>query len=40
MFFYLLDGLYWPSQKAEIIKIHEKKELEYLKYLESKRKLD
>ena len=38
MFFYPLDGPHWLSQKAEIIKIHEKKELEYLKYLQSKRK--
>jgi len=37
MFFYPLDGPHWLSQKAEIIKIHEKKELEYLKYLKSKR---
>ncbi len=40
MFFYPLDGTQWLSQKAEIIKIHEKKEFEYLKYLQSKRKLN
>jgi len=36
MFFYHLDGPEWLSQKNEIIKIHEKKELEYLKYLRNK----
>ena len=38
MFFYPLDGPQWLSQKAEIIEIHEKKELEYIKYLKTKKK--
>jgi len=38
MFFYPLDGPKWLAQKAELIKIHENKELDYLKYLEEKRK--
>jgi len=38
MFFYSLDGPKWLSQKAEIIKIHEKKELEYLEFLKNKKK--
>ncbi|MBY9009007.1 MAG: hypothetical protein KGD74_03975, partial [Candidatus Lokiarchaeota archaeon] len=38
MLFYPLDGPEWLAQKAELIKIHEKKELDYLKYLEEKRK--
>ncbi len=36
MFSYPLDGPQWLKQKAEIIKIHEKKEIEYLKYIEEK----
>jgi len=39
MFFYPLDGSQWLTQKAEMIKIHEKKELEYLKHLEEKKKV-
>ncbi|MFX1288444.1 MAG: MFS transporter, partial [Promethearchaeota archaeon] len=38
MLFYPLDGPQWLAQKAEIIKIHEKKELDYLKYIEEKSK--
>jgi len=38
MFFYPLDGPKWLAQKAELIKIHEDKELDYLKYLEEKYK--
>ncbi|HUW89651.1 MAG TPA: MFS transporter, partial [Candidatus Nanopelagicaceae bacterium] len=38
MLFYPLDGPQWLAQKAELIKIHEKKELDYLKYLEDKKK--
>ena len=38
MFFYPLDGPKWLAQKAELIKIHENKELDYLKYLEEKQK--
>ncbi len=38
MFFYPLDGPEWLSQKAEIIQIHEKKEIEYLKYVKTKEK--
>ncbi len=37
MFFYPLDGPQWLAQKVELIKIHEKKELDYLKYVEEKR---
>lgn len=38
MFFYPLDGPQWLAKKNEIIKIHQKKELEYIKYLEEKEK--
>ncbi len=38
MLFYPLDGPQWLAQKAELIKIHEKKELDYLKYLEDRKK--
>ena len=38
MLFYPLDGPKWLAQKAELIKIHEKKELEYLKYVEEKKR--
>jgi GPH family glycoside/pentoside/hexuronide:cation symporter len=38
MLFYPLDGPKWLAQKAELIKIHENKELDYLKYLEEKQK--
>jgi len=38
MLFYPLDGPEWLAQKAELIKIHEKKEIDYLKYLEDKKK--
>ncbi|MFX0036083.1 MAG: MFS transporter [Candidatus Hermodarchaeota archaeon] len=37
MLLYRLDGPEWLSQKEELIKIHEKKELDYLNYLEAKR---
>ncbi len=40
MFSYPLDGPKWLKQKAEMIKNHEKKEREYLKYLEGKKKLN
>lgn len=39
MLFYPLDGPNWLDQKTELIKIHEKKELDYLEYLEEKRRL-
>lgn len=39
MFFYPLDGPEWLAKKAQMIKIHEKKELDYLKYVEEKRKV-
>ncbi|MBY9016712.1 MAG: MFS transporter [Candidatus Lokiarchaeota archaeon] len=38
MLFYPLDGPQWLVQKAKLIKIHEKKELVYLKYLEDTKK--
>jgi Na+/melibiose symporter-like transporter len=38
MFFYPLDGPKWLAQKAELSKIHENKELNYMKYLEEKYK--
>ncbi len=38
MLFYPLDGPQWLAQKAELIKIHKKKELDYFKYLEDKNK--
>jgi len=37
MLFYPLDGPQWLAQKSELIKIHEQKELDYLKYLEDKK---
>jgi GPH family glycoside/pentoside/hexuronide:cation symporter len=36
MFLYRLDGPEWLSQKQELIKVHEKKETDYLNYLEEK----
>jgi len=38
MLFYPLDGPDWLAQKTELIRIHEKKELDYLKFLEEKKK--
>jgi len=38
MLFYPLDGPEWLSKKAEIIDIHKKKEIEYLKYVNTKEK--
>jgi len=38
MLFYPLDGPEWLAQKTELIKIHEKKEIDYLNYLEDKKK--
>ena len=38
MLFYPLDGSEWLAQKAELIKIHEKKEIDYLNYLEDKKR--
>ncbi|MHA2392090.1 MAG: hypothetical protein ACXAEX_08965, partial [Promethearchaeota archaeon] len=37
MFSYSLDGPDWLVQKEEIIKIHVKKEEEYIEYLEKRR---
>jgi GPH family glycoside/pentoside/hexuronide:cation symporter len=37
MLFYPLDGPQWLAQKTDLIKIHEKKELEYIKYVEKKK---
>ena len=37
MFKYPLDGPQWLAQKAEMIEIHKKKELEYQKQLERKK---
>lgn len=39
MLFYPLDGPKWLAKKAELIKIHEKKELDYIKYVEERKKL-
>jgi len=39
MLFYPLDGPQWLAQKAELIKIHKKKELDYLKYVEEKKRV-
>ncbi|MFX1430859.1 MAG: MFS transporter [Promethearchaeota archaeon] len=36
MFLYRLDGPEWLSQKEVLIKIHEKKEIDYLNYLKEK----
>jgi GPH family glycoside/pentoside/hexuronide:cation symporter len=36
MFLYRLDGPEWLSQKQKLIKIHEKKEIDYLNYLKEK----
>ncbi|MFX1497097.1 MAG: MFS transporter [Promethearchaeota archaeon] len=38
MFFYSLDGPEWLSKKSEIIRIHQQKEIRYMKYLEEKEK--
>ena len=38
MLFYPLDGPKWFAQKEELIKIHEKKELDYIKYVEERKK--
>ncbi|MBY8979980.1 MAG: MFS transporter [Candidatus Lokiarchaeota archaeon] len=38
MLFYPLDGPQWLAQKTELIKIHKKKELDYLKYVEEKKR--
>lgn len=38
MLFYPLDGPEWLTKKAELIKIHAKKELDYIKYVEEKKK--
>ena len=40
MLLYPLDGPQWLTQKGEIMKIHEKKELDYIKYLEEKEKME
>ena len=40
MLFYPLDGPEWLAQKAELIKIHEKKELDYIKYVEERKKAE
>ncbi|MFX0010930.1 MAG: MFS transporter [Candidatus Hermodarchaeota archaeon] len=40
MLFYPLDGPEWLEQKTELIKIHNKKELDYIKYLEEKKKME
>jgi hypothetical protein len=39
MLFYPLDGPNWLAQKKNLIRIHEKKEVDYLEYLEEKRRL-
>ena len=39
MLFYPLDGPKWLAKKAELIKIHEMKELDYIKYVEERKKL-
>jgi GPH family glycoside/pentoside/hexuronide:cation symporter len=40
MLFYPLDGPEWLAQKKELIKIHKEKEIEYLRYLEEKKKME
>ena len=39
MLFYPLDGPEWLAQKEKLIKIHEEKEIEYVKYLEREKKI-
>lgn len=40
MYFYPLDGPQWLARKAELIKIHEKKELDYIRYIKDRENAD